>query len=255
MKILAIVSGEYGKRHMANIRKNGPSEWELAMWVPPRVLPMVIDEPEEFLPPSLAPADLVLGFQEDARTAQLIADVAKLCKAKAVIAPVDREEWMPRGLVQQLSQWLAKAGIAAVFPKPLCSLTESAAAPRDGAGKPTSAKIAEFTRVFGRPSFEISCDPQTRKIASVRVVRDAVCGCARHVAEKLVGVAADDAEQAAGLAHHHYPCMASMGIDPEFNDTLMHVSGNILKEEIGQALGPWKRVTYMKPDGAVGEKS
>jgi hypothetical protein len=251
VKILAIVSGEYGDRHVANIRAHGPADWTLTTWVPPKALPMVIDEPEEFLPRSLAPADLVLAFQEDARAAQLIADIARLCKAKAVIAPVDREEWMPRGLVQQVGTWLAKAGIAAAFPKPLCALTESTAAPHNG-DRPPSLEIAEFARVFGRPSFEITCDPQTRTIASVRVVRDAVCGCARHVAEKLVGMPADDAEQAAGLAHHHYPCMASMGIDPDFNDTLMHVSGNILKQEIGRALGSWKRVTWVEPDGKVG---
>jgi hypothetical protein len=249
MRILAIVSGEYGERHMANIRAHGPSGWQVATWVPPRALPQVIDEPEEFLPSSLAPADLVLAFQEDARAAQLIVDVAKLCKAKAVIAPVDREEWMPRGLVQQLAAWLAKAGIAAAFPKPLCALTESAAAPQGGAAAAQpSAEIVEFAKAFGRPSLEIQCDPQSRKITAVSVVRDAVCGCARHVAEKLVGVSAGDAEQVAGLAHHHYPCMASMGIDPDFNDTLMHVSGNILKQEIGKALGPWKQVTYVTPD-------
>jgi hypothetical protein len=158
---------------------------------------------------------------------------------------------MPRGLVLQLTKWLAKAGIAAAFPKPLCALTEAAAASGDGA-RPPSAEIAAFARVFGRPTFEISCDPETRKIASVRVVRDAVCGCARHVAEKLVGISADDAEQEAGLAHHHYPCMASMGVDPDFNDTLMHVSGNIMKQEIGKALGPWKRTAYAEPDGKIG---
>ncbi len=250
MRILAIVSGEYGERHVANIRAHGPADWSLATWAPPKILPMVIDEPEEFLPSSLAEADLLLAFQEDGRAAQLIADVAKLCKARAVIAPVDREEWMPRGLVQQVGTWLARAGIASAFPKPLCSLTEAAAAPRNGASGP-SEEIAAFARVFGRPSFQITCDPQTRKVTSVRVVRDAVCGCARHVAERLVGVGADDAEQAAGLAHHHYPCMASMGIDPDFNDTLMHVSGNILKEEVGKALGPNKRVGYFTPDGKV----
>jgi hypothetical protein len=172
LKILAIASGEYGDRHVANIRAHGPAGWTLTTWVPPKVLPMVIDEPEEFLPSSLPQSDLVLAFQEDARAAQLIADIAKLCKAKAVIAPVDREEWMPRGLVRQLARTLLNAGIAAAFPKPLCSLTESAAAPPDGAGQP-SAEIAEFARVFGRPSFEISCDPQTRKIASVRVALSA----------------------------------------------------------------------------------
>jgi hypothetical protein len=240
---------------VANIRKNGPADWTMATWAPPRALPLVIDEPEDFLPQSLSPVDLVLAFQEDPRAAQLIADIARLCKAKAVIAPVDREEWMPRGLSQQLSQWLAKSGIEAVFPKPFCSLTESVSGLREGTRAVSSAVIAEFARHFGRPSFEISCDPATRKITTVRVVRDACCGCARSVAEKIVGVAADDAEQAAGLAHHHYPCMASMGIDPEFDDTLMHVSGNIMKQAVAEALGPWKQVAYVKPDsGEEGKK-
>jgi len=30
------------------------------------------------------------------------------------------------------------------------------------------------------------------------------------------------------------------------------VSGNILKQEIGRALGSFKRVTYAEPDGKVG---
>jgi hypothetical protein len=247
MKILAIVSGEYGQRHVANIRAHGPSTWSLTTWTPPRILPMVIDEPEEFLPTSLAAQDLVLAFQEDPRAAQLIADIAKLCKARAVIAPVDREEWMPRGLVQQVGGWLAKAGIAAAFPKPLCALTEDAV--KDG----SSPEIAEFARAFGRPAFTVACDPATRIITAVTVVRDAVCGCARHAAEKLVGVAADDAEQTAGLAHHHYPCMASMGVDSDFNDTLMHVSGNIMKQAVAQAVAPWRKTSYMTPDGGSGD--
>ncbi len=253
MRILAIVSGTYGQRHVTNIKAHGPSTWTVTTWTPPRILPMVIDEPEEFLPASLPEQDLLLAFQEEPRAAQLIADVAKLCHARAVIAPVDREEWMPRGLVQQVGGWLRKAGIAAAFPKPLCALTEDAAA--GGAAAPGGApsrEIAEFARVFGRPSFTIACDPATRLITEVKVVRDSVCGCARHAAEKLVGVAADDAEQAAGLAHHHYPCMASMGVDSDFNDTLMHVSGNIMKQEVAKAVAPWRTVKYAAPDGGSG---
>ena len=247
MNILAIVSGEYGDRHVANIRAHGPSDWALTTWVPPKFLPNIIDEPEEFLPRAIPDQDLVLAFQENPRAAQLIADIAKLCKAKAVIAPVDREEWMPRGLVQQVGGWLAKAGIAAAFPKPLCALTEDAVKDRP------SPQIVEFARVFGRPAFTIACDPSTRVITEVRVVRDAVCGCARHAAEKLVGVAVDEAEQTAGLAHHHYPCMASMGVDSDFNDTLMHVSGNIMKQAVAEALGPWRKTAYMTPDGGSGD--
>ena len=243
MNILAIVSGEYGERHVANIRKNGPQGWTVQTWVPPRILPQIIDEPEEFLPASLPPMDLVLAFQEDARAAQLIPDIAKLCKAKAVIAAIDREEWLPRGLAQQLFQWLAKAGISSVFPKPLCALDDQ------GEKERASPQIAEFARHFGRPTFRIECDASTRDIVLAEVTRDAVCGCARHVAQRLVGVNADDADRVAGLDHHHFPCMASMDDDSDFHDTLMHVSGNIMKQSVVQALGPWRKTSYFTPDG------
>ncbi|MEI6875434.1 MAG: DUF166 family protein [Spirochaetota bacterium] len=243
MRILAIISGEYGDRHVANIRKHGPKDWEVQTWVPPRILPQIIDEPEEFLPTALGEADLVLAFQEDARAAQLICDVAKLCKAKAVICAIDREEWLPRGLAKQLTQWLSKAGIASVFPKPLCALDD-----RDANVK-ASPQITEFVRHFGRPTFRFDCDPGTRNITVAEVTRDAVCGCARFAAQKIVGAHADDAEQAIGLAHHHFPCLASMDDDSDFGDTLMHVSGNIMKKATVEALGPWREVKYFTPDG------
>ncbi|MBC7224801.1 MAG: hypothetical protein H5T59_11105, partial [Anaerolineae bacterium] len=75
----------------------------------------------------------------------------------------------------------------------------------------------------------------------------AVCGCARYVARGLVGVSADDAEEKAGLLHHHYPCLASMGKDADFGDTLMHVSGNLLKDNVGEQVKAHKRVSYFVP--------
>ena len=77
--------------------------------------------------------------------------------------------------------------------------------------------------------------------------RDAVCGCARFVAEGLTGVVADDAEEKAGLLHHHFPCLASMGIDTDFGDTLMHVSGNLLRDDVGEQVKPYKRTRYITP--------
>jgi hypothetical protein len=67
------------------------------------------------------------------------------------------------------------------------------------------------------------------------------------VALGLVGLSADDAEQEAGMLHHHFPCLASMGIDVDYGDTLMHISGNILKDNIGEQVRPFKRVTYLEP--------
>jgi hypothetical protein len=62
-----------------------------------------------------------------------------------------------------------------------------------------------------------------------------------------VGISADDAEQEAGLLHHHYPCLASMGIDADYGDTLMHISGNLLKDNVGAQIKPFKRVQYFVP--------
>jgi hypothetical protein len=110
-----------------------------------------------------------------------------------------------------------------------------------------SPLIAEFASYFGQPQLEIVVDPQSRLIVSATVKRDAVCGCARFVAEHLVGVSADDAEEKAGLVPHHYPCLASMGKDIDFGDTLMHVSGNVLRDNIGEQVKPFKQIQYIAP--------
>jgi len=142
-------------------------------------------------------------------------------------------------------------GVTCVTPKPLCSLTEThynVRRHREEYDNDARARlIAEFARYFGQPELDIAVNPQTKIITGVEVVRDAVCGCAHHVAEGLVGVSANDAEQEAGLLHHHYPCLAGMGKDPDFNDTIMHVSGNILKEQVGEQIKPYKEVRYVVP--------
>lgn len=253
MRILAVVQGEYGQRHVANIRATGPSHWTVSTWSAPRALPSVIDEPEEFVPSALPQADLLLCFQEDGRAAQLIPEIALRSGAQAVIAAIDREEWLPRGLASQLSRWCEDRHVPAVFAKPLCSLTEQSSGLRGQTLVYQSALISEFARHFGRPSFEIACDRETGAIRSVTVVRDACCGCAQTVASRLVGVRMDHAEETAGLAHHHHPCMAGMAVDPDFNDTLMHVSGNITKEAVRDALR--RRITCMTPIDAGEEPS
>lgn len=248
MRILAIITGEYGRRHAGNVRQNGPAEWTLDIWPAPTVLPPFIDYPEDYVPKDLPPADLVLAFQEQRGVAELIPDVCEVTGARAVIAPVDNEAWLPRGLARQLRGWLADDGVACVTPKPLCSLTESdyllARRKRIPYDNPL---IAEFARYFGQPNLEITVDPQSRTITGCQVARDAVCGCARHVAAGLIGMPADDAEFEAGMLHHHFPCLASMGIDPDFSDTLLHVSGNLLRDNVAEQAKPWKRVQTIRP--------
>jgi hypothetical protein len=247
MRILAIISGEYGQRHVDNMRARGPEEWEVEVWQTPAVLPLIVDYPEDYVPDSLPPADLVLAFGEHKGVAELIPEVAKVTGARAVIAGVDREEWLPRGLARQLRRWLEDMGVTSVTPKPLCSLTETHYNVRRHKIEYDDPLIAEFARHFGQPAFEIAVDPEERTITEVKVTRDAFCGCAYYVAKGLVGVGADEAEFEAGMLHHHYPCLAGMVKDPDFNDTLMHVSGHILKEEVAEQVREYKEELFIVP--------
>lgn len=248
MRILAIINSDYGIRHVTNIIQYAPPHWEINQWRAPVFFPMVIDYPEDFIPAELPPADLILSFAEHKGVAELLPDIAILTGAKAVIAAVDNENCLPRGLARQLRGWLEKMDVACATPKPLCSLTEKDYwVTRRQRLEYKSPLIAEFARYFGKPEFSIIVDPESRKIRSVSVMRDAVCGCARYVAQKLVGVPADQAEFEAGMAHHHYPCLASMGNDVDFNDTLLHVSGNIMKDNVGEQVKPYKQIQYIAP--------
>ncbi len=247
MRILAILSGEYGQRHVDNIRAHGPADWVVEVWRAPAVLPPVIDYPEDHLPDELPPADLILSFGEHPGVAELLPDIARMTGGQAVIAAVDSEVWLPRGLARQLRGWLQDMDVVGVTPKPLCSLTDThysiARRQRIEYGDP---RIAEFARYFGMPDLSITVDPESRLITSAEVLRDAVCGCARYVAVRLVGVSADDAEEKAGLLHHHYPCLATMGIDSDFGDTLMHISGNLLKNNVRAQVKPFRDIRYLK---------
>lgn len=255
MRILAIISGEYGARHVENIRQHGPSNWQIEVWNAPHIFPLVIDYPEDYLPEQLPSCDLILSFAEHKGVAELLPDIAAMTNARAVIAAVDNESWLPRGLARQLRGWLEKMDVACATPKPLCSLTETDfGVTRRQRLEYDSPLIAEFARYFGQPELEITVDPETRQIISAEVRRDAVCGCARFVAQGLVGLSADEAEEKAGLLHHHYPCLASMGKDADFGDTLMHVSGNVLKDNVSLQVKPYKSVQYLSP-GSLSEES
>jgi hypothetical protein len=249
LRILAIITGEYGKRHVANILRHGPATWSVSDWRAPSLLPPVIDEPDEFVPDALPPADLILSFAETAAVALLILAVARNTRARSVIAGVDNEAWLPRGLAHQLRNWLREMDVACVTPKPLCSLTETHYGVRRGEREPyQDALISEFARRFGKPEFLLSVDPSTRTVTDVEVQRDSVCGNARFVAEGLVGISTDAAEQGAGLLHRHYPCLASMDSDADFSDTLMHVSGNAIRDIVAEQVRPFKTVHYVVPE-------
>ena len=116
MRILAIISGEYGVRHVENIQKHKPKGWSITTWKAPAAFPLIIDYPEDFLPESFAPCDLILSFAENKSVAELIPDIAEMTGAKGVIVAVDNAAWLPRGLGRQLIGWLDRMGVACATP-------------------------------------------------------------------------------------------------------------------------------------------
>jgi len=251
MRILAIVSGEYGRRNVKNLQQNGPPEWQIETWQAPAVLPPVIDYPEDYLPQSFPAADLILSFAEARGVAELIPDIVTLTGATGVIVSVDNDAWLPTGLARQLREWCARAGAVCVTPRPLCSLTTTDFGVARNQRVPyLSPVISEFAQYFGQPSLLLTFDEDDRTVISARVERDAVCGCARHVAERLAGLPAEELLERAGLLHHHYPCLASMVKLADFNhDTLMHESGNLLKDSLRPQVKPLLKDLYITPEG------
>jgi thymidylate synthase len=89
------------------------------------------------------------------------------------------------------------------------------------------------------------------QIQEVVVLRNSPCGCSRHVADGIVGTAATEAVEESAMLLHHYPCLASMDIDTDYLDTLMHESGNIMKDSFRRSIREQVPAEYIRPAGHV----
>ena len=241
MRILAVIQGEFGRRKVRNIRSTGPKDWAVEVWPAPVSLPPTIEDPTDFLPSSLPRADLILCLTHQPGVVQLLPEIARMTGAEGVIVAVDNTFALPPGLLNQVNAWLSDIGVTAVFPKPLCSLTRKTYNVGPKISTYFDGPIAEFVHYFGRPMFRIDVDTEKGVVHEVKVLRDSLCGCAQYVSKNLVGVSIEEAEQRAAVLHHHYPCLASMSMDPDYRDGLLNVSGNILRQEIRGQLEPFLR--------------
>jgi hypothetical protein len=225
MRILVTIQGHYGQRIADNIRKYGSADWKFYSYTFPQDLPAIIDDADAFLPKELPAADLLISLGEHPGVAQMIPDMVEKSGAKAVIAPADNRVWLPPGLAKQIKRKLEYMGVDMVYPVPFCTLTE-----KDSQNQ----YIREFTKYFGKP--ELTLDFDRDRIKKVTVIKGAPCGCSPYVADGLVGVWERDAVEKAGLLHHQYPCLSTMVMDQEFEDTLMHHAGLMTKLAVEKAI-------------------
>jgi hypothetical protein len=225
MRILVAIQGHYGQRIADNIRQHCPAGWKVYTYSFPSDLPAIIDDADVFLPKELPAADLLISLGEHPGVAQMIPDMVKKSGAKAVVAPADNRVWLPPGLARQIKRKLESMGVEMVYPVPFCTLTE-----KDS----QNLYVREFAEYFGRPEVDIELDKD--RIKRVTVIRGTPCGCSLYVADGLAGVWKRDAVEKAGLLHHQYPCLATMVMDQEFEDTLMHRGGLMTKLAVEKSI-------------------
>jgi hypothetical protein len=231
MKILAIVQGNYGERMVKTWHEHGPGDWEIETVEITSSLPPMMDEPSEFLPSDIPKADLVISLGEHPGVGELLPAIVKAAEAHAVIVPVDNRAWLLPGLAKQVEKRLQKMDIPAVFPVTFCTLQE------EDSDDPL---IKEFAHHFGAPEVEITVEGD--QVKEVRVIKCAPCGSTYFVAQELPGTTVQDAEEKSGILHHNYPCLATMNVDWQFHDTLMHRAGDFTKQAVKRALKkPTKR--------------
>ena len=194
----------------------------------PSELPELIDDPEPYLPKVLPRVDLLLAIGLHPDLLAALPSLAASSHARAIMAPVEDTKWCPPSLQRELQASLSDLGIECAFPKPFCDL--------DATG---GGLMEAFVRRYkiGRPLIEISL--LGNRISETRVIRSAPCGSTWYVAQQIRWSAADDLEkleQVISNAHHGYPCTASMEIDPELEDTILHKSGYIIRNAVEEAL-------------------
>jgi hypothetical protein len=196
----------------------------------PSQLPAFIDNPEKYLPKSIPRAELCIasGLHKD-----LLLELPKqLEKAgiKGLIVPIEDFVQVPWGLRKQLDEKCQEMSLESAFPKPFCSLEPSE-------DKPTISRFVNELKV-GRPSLEISTAKRGKFIESVTVRRSASCGSTWYIARKLIGqkTKRKSLYDAIAKAHHSYPCTATMEVDPEVKEPILHVAGYIIREEVEKAL-------------------
>ena len=253
MDLLYVYSGEYAERVIRNVI-NDPSFCKScgllcdfckygvysyvqgirgAIMLPnPSELPRLIDEPENYLPRKIPLVNICIatGIHQDL----LLALPSWLRKEgiKGLITPVEDFKEVPLGLRKQLQEECTELDIEYASPVPFCAL------------EPTEAKplISRFIQEFkiGKPSLRIVTDRRTRLkvIRSIAVERSAPCGSTWYVAKKLIGEEVEKEEilDIVAKAHHSYPCTATMDIDHEIGEPILHKAGYLIREAVQYGL-------------------
>jgi len=207
-------------------------------------VPDLIENAEIYLPKQIPEVDflLVIGIHQD-----LLAELPYYLKeknVKAVIVPIEDPKWVPPGLQVQVLEDFEKFGIQAAFPKPFCSLsTELNEFNKVGFNiTKDRSHIIKFIQYFkvGEPIVSFLLSKDGKSIVDTCVVQSAPCGSTYFIVQQLKSKYIANGEislnERISKAHHSYPCNASMDQDSILRDSILHVGGFLVRNEIRKKL-------------------
>ncbi len=183
-----------------------------------------VEDPYEYLP-DLPEGDVCIAqLHED-----LLYELPLLLKEKnykALIVPSETPHDLSPALRRDLKRVCNELNIEFENPKPFCSLEK----------KEGNKIINEFIDYFriGKP--ELTVYIENNIIKDVKVKISAPCGETYYIAKRLKGISLDNLKEEIANAHHNYPCLGSMEIDKELNDTILHKAGYIAINSVEKAI-------------------
>ena len=207
-------------------------------------IPSFIENPEYYLPKNIPQVDflLVVGIHQDLLSG--LPEYLKNTKTKAVIVPVENPKWVPPGLQVQIIKDFEQFGIQAAFPKPFCALSkELNEHNKEGFNITTNRNyIIEFIEYFkiGVPIISFLLNEEGNAILDSCVLQSAPCGSTYFILQQLKSKYISNGElslnERISKAHHSYPCNASMDQDSILKDSILHVGGYLIRNEIRKKL-------------------
>lgn len=192
----------------------------------PSVLPYYLDDPLDLIGRELPPHDATVAVNVHQEILLSLPRVVSAAGSRVIIAPSEGPGWVSRWVRGQVKKACRELDMGCAFPKPFCSLSPG-----------IHPAVDEFMEYFhiGYPKIKLVLGDGYIKEA--KVLRSSPCGNTYYVAFNLKGGPLDAAvADVVAKYWHSFPCVASMQIDRELGETILHMGGFMHYRAVQEAL-------------------
>lgn len=192
----------------------------------PAILPYYLDDPVELLGGELPPHEATVAVNVHQEILLALPSLAAEAGSRVLIAPSEAPGWVSRWIRGEVRKACRKLDMGCAFPKPFCSLAPGI--------HPAVDEFMEYFRL-GYPRLRLELGDGYIKEA--KVLRSAPCGNTYYVAFNLRGAPLNaEVAQVVAKYWHSFPCVASMEVDRDLGETILHMGGFMHYRSVQEAL-------------------